>query len=119
MLFGTITLLLLAGAGILVLRSLRGERTAPQRLAAASVPMGLSAVVLTGIIAVLSFTLLLDDLASRNAFAALGFLGLPVSLLAIGAGVIGLRAEPRRAAVGLALSTISLATWVVMATAAG
>jgi hypothetical protein len=115
--------LLIASLLVLALGILYGVflRRAPQNstawrgVAQASFVAGIMAVVLTALAAIISFTSVFEATPLNGPLGVAAFLAIPVALVGIGCGAIGLKSDVRsRALVGLALSAASIIAWTIM-----
>ncbi len=80
---------------------------------------GIVAVVLTALSAVLTFTLWLEATPFNGPLALIGFLGPLAALVGVLCGALGLKSSARREAViGLVLSAVSGAAWILILTMA-
>ena len=118
-----ILVLALAAAYFLVLRRASREGKAWRVVAWTGVVLGIIALTLTALAAVLSFSPWLDWIKSTPLLGPLGvasFLSVPVALAGLAFGGLGLMSESRAPAiVGLALSAASIVGWIAMLTIAG
>ena len=117
-----ITFLLVLALGVLygmVLRHAPREGTAWRAVAQTGFVAGITAVVLTALAALMSFTSMLEATPLNGPLGLAAFLGLPVSLVGIGCGTVGLKSNARsQALVGFLLSATCVAAWTIMATIA-
>lgn len=103
-----------------VLRRAAPEGDAWTAVALTGLVASVVAVLLTALAAVLSLTALLDAAPFRDPLGGVAFLGLPVALVGIGCGVLGLKAGARRGAiVGLVLAVVASLAWLAMLFVAG
>ena len=113
-----IAFLLVLALGILYGVFLRGvpqNSTAWRGVAQTSFGLGILAIVLTALAAILSFTSWLAATPLNGPLAVAAFLAIPVALVGLGCGAIGWKSGARsRAIVGLALSAVSLIAWTIM-----
>ena len=80
-----------------------------------SLVAGIVAAVLTGLSAVLTFTLWLDATPFSGPLALAAFLGVPAALVGVVCGALGLKSTARSSAlVGLVLSVPAIAGWVII-----
>ncbi len=76
---------------------------------------GLVAALSTALAAVMTFTPLLEKTPFNGPLGLVAFLGIPIALVGVGCGALGLKSASRGLAIsGLALSVVSLVAWVVM-----
>ncbi len=97
------------------LRRTPQNSTAWRGVAQTSFVAGIMAVVLTVLAAIISFTSVLEATPLNGPLGVAAFLAIPVALVGIGCGAIGLKSDARsRAIVGLALSATSIIAWTIM-----
>jgi hypothetical protein len=117
-----ITLLLVLVLGVLygvVLQRVPQEGTAWRVVAQTGFVAGIMAILLTALAALISFTPLLEATPLRGPLGVAAFLGLPVALIGIGCGAVGLMSRVRsRALIGLVLSAACVVAWTAMVTIA-
>jgi len=103
-----------------VLRRAPQNGTAWRGVAHASFVAGILAVVLTALAAIISFTSVLEATPLNGPLGVAAFLAIPVALVSIGCGAIGLKSDARsQALVGIALSAASILAWTIMEIIAG
>ena len=119
MLLWAVVVSLLALAGFLILGRVPDNRRMRTRLATPSLVIGISALLLTALVAVLAVAAALDAIPGRDVLAAVGFLGLPAALGGLVAGIGAWASGEWRGRGGVGLSVASTAGWAVVASLAG
>lgn len=118
LLYLLIALLVVLVLGVLYGAFLRGapdNSNAWRSMAQTSFLAGIIAIVLTALAAILSFTDVLEATPFNGPISFAVFLAIPIALVGIGFGVIGLKSEARnRAIAGLALSAACIILWTIM-----
>lgn len=110
-----LVLLALGGAYVVFLRQAPRKGAGWKAIALIGLVSGVASAVLTALAAVLSLTPLLDAIPLREPLGVVTFLAIPTVLVGVGCSVLGLKSEARSvSAVGLALSAVSIVTWIAM-----